>query len=145
MGLSPQKPGGPVFLHSAGTRRREASLFPLMQRGLDDPGDERRRFLHPKAMQDKEMSASILQFLRANGEQLDADIAAALHIPMAQLKNEIEQLSAAGEVICCNVTRFIDSKKIEGVSCRLSCDLPAPARGRKPGAKKESGNELDLL
>ncbi len=91
------------------------------------------------------MSASILQFLRANGEQLDADIAAALHIPMAQLKNEIEQLSAAGEVICCNVTRFIDSKKIEGVSCRLSCDLPAPARGRKPGAKKESGNELDLL
>ena len=32
-----------------------------------------------------------------------------------------------------------DGKKIEGTSCRLSCDLPAPARGRKPGgAKKEA-------
>ena len=34
-------------------------------------------------------------------------------------------------------TYYVDGKKIEGTSCRLSCDLPAPARGRKPGAKKD--------
>lgn len=89
------------------------------------------------------MNAAILKYLRANGEQLDSEISQALHIPMAQLKNLVAQLSASGDVICCKVTRFIDGKKIEGTSCRLSCDLPAPARGRKPGVKKD--NDLDKL
>jgi hypothetical protein len=84
------------------------------------------------------MNVSILDYLKANGEQLDMDIAAALHIPMPQLRTLVEQLSASGDVICCHVTRFIDGKKIEGTSCRLSCDLPAPSRGRKPGGKKSS-------
>jgi hypothetical protein len=84
------------------------------------------------------MNASILDYLKANGEQLDVDIAVALHIPMSQLKTQVEQLSASGDIICCHVTRFIDGKKIEGISCRLSCDLPAPVRGRKPGGKKDS-------
>lgn len=83
------------------------------------------------------MNAAILKYLRANGEQLDAEIAQALRIPIAQLTPLVAQLSAAGDVICCKVTRFVDGKKIEGTSCRLSCDLPAPARGRKPGVKKE--------
>ncbi|MDR2613873.1 MAG: ArsR family transcriptional regulator, partial [Candidatus Accumulibacter sp.] len=68
------------------------------------------------------MKASLLDYLRANGEQLDVDIAAALLIPMPQLKTLIEQLSVSGELICCHVTRFIEGKKIEGISCRLSCD-----------------------
>jgi hypothetical protein len=89
------------------------------------------------------MNASILKFLRSNGEQLDAEISQALNIPMAQLKTQVAQLSASGDVICCKVTRFIDGKKIEGTSCRLSCDLPAPTRGRKPGVKKS--NDLDRL
>ena len=83
------------------------------------------------------MNTAILKYLRANGEQLDAEISQALHIPMAQLKTQVSQLSASGDVICCKVTRFIDGKKIEGTSCRLSCALPAPARGRKPGVKKD--------
>lgn len=87
------------------------------------------------------MDASILKYLRANGEQLDADISRALDIPMPQLQTLVEQLSASGDVICCKVTRFIDGKKIEGTSCRLSCDLPAPARGRKPGVKKEADSD----
>lgn len=92
------------------------------------------------------MNTSILQFLKNNGEKLDAEIAKALHIPMAQLKTQVAQLSAAGDVICCNVTRYVEGKKIEGISCRLSCDLPSPARGRKPGgAKKDTGSELNLL
>jgi hypothetical protein len=90
------------------------------------------------------MNASLLTFLKANGEQLDADIALALKIPLAQLKRQVAQLSASGDVICCNVTRYIEGKKIEGISCRLSCDLPAPARGRKPGVKKDANTDLDL-
>ena len=90
------------------------------------------------------MNASILKFLRANGEQLDADISHALRIPMAQLKQQVDELSASGEVICCKVTRFIDGKKIEGTSCRLSCDLPAPTRGRKPAGVKRDPN-ADLI
>lgn len=88
------------------------------------------------------MNASILKFLRANGEQLDSEISQALNIPLDQLRDQVAELSASGEVICCQVTRFIDGKKIEGTSCRLSCDLPAPARGRKPGVKRDPNADL---
>ena len=84
------------------------------------------------------MNVKILEHLKANGEQLDVDISTALRIPMSQLKTLVEQLSISGDVICCHVTRFIDGKKIEGTSCRLSCDLPTPSRGRKPGVKKDA-------
>ena len=83
------------------------------------------------------MTAAILKYLKANGEQLDSEISQALNMSMTQLKNQVAQLSASGDVICCKVTRYIDGKKIEGTSCHLSCDLPAPARGRKPGVKKD--------
>ena len=89
------------------------------------------------------MNVKILDYLKANGEQLDMELSAALRIPMAQLKTLVEQLSASGDVICCHVTRFVDGKKIEGTSCRLSCDLPAPTRGRKPGgSKKDIGADV---
>ena len=82
------------------------------------------------------MSARILDYLKRDGEQLDVNMAVALRIPMSELKTMIEQLSASGEIICCHVTRFIEGNKIEGISCRLSCDPPALARGRKPGKKE---------
>ncbi len=88
------------------------------------------------------MNASVLEYLKANGEQLDVDLSKALHIPVAQLRTLVSQLSASGDIICCHVTRYVEGKKIEGVSCRLSCDLPTPTRGRKPGVKKEQGNEI---
>jgi len=87
------------------------------------------------------MSEAILGFLRANAEQLDVDMAEALHIPLDELREEIARLAAAGDVICCRVTRFIEGRKIEGISCRLSCDLPTPARGRKPGPRKDNDSE----
>lgn len=87
------------------------------------------------------MTAEILRFLKNNGEQLDAHIAKALNIPMPNLQREIAQLSQANEIICCNLTRFVAGQKIEGVSCRLSCDTPAAARGRKPaGAEPDPGS-----
>ena len=88
------------------------------------------------------MNASILKYLRSNGEQLDADIARALGITLAQLSTQVAELAATGDVICCKVTRFVDGQKIEGNSYRLSCDLPAPARGRKPGVRKDPATEL---
>jgi predicted transcriptional regulator len=87
------------------------------------------------------MNASILDFLKANGEQLDVQIAEALRMPMALVSSHVAQLSSAGEVICCKRTRYIDGKPIEGVSCRLSCHVPPPARGRKPGAKPDASPE----
>ena len=90
------------------------------------------------------MDASILHFLKTNGERLDAEIANALHIPISLVKTHISQLSSAGEVICCKVTRYIDGQVTEGVSCRLSCNLPTPARGPKPGAKRNAGAEKGL-
>lgn len=88
---------------------------------------------------DTQMNASILLFLKDHGERLDAEIATALHIPMTLVKSHVSQLSSTGEVVCCKVTRYIDGEKIEGVSYRLSCTLPAPARGPKPGAKRNAG------
>ncbi|WP_300336856.1 ArsR family transcriptional regulator [Accumulibacter sp.] len=87
------------------------------------------------------MTDAILGFLRANGEQLDVDIAQSLDIPIADLRDEVARLAALGDLICCRVTRYIDGRKIEGTSCRLSCDPPTPARGRKPGVKKADDSD----
>jgi DNA-binding Lrp family transcriptional regulator len=82
------------------------------------------------------MNAAILEYLRENGEQMDVEIARALRISKAQIQDNISQLSSAGEVICCRVTRFLDGKKIEGISCRLSAYVPPRATGPKPGSKR---------
>jgi len=87
------------------------------------------------------MTETIVAYLRANAEQLDVDMAEALNIPLSELREEISRLAASGDVICCRVTRFLDGRKIEGISCRLSCDPPTPARGRKPGVKKDDDAE----
>ena len=87
------------------------------------------------------MNLLILDFLKANGERLDAEIAEALQAPMTLVTSHVSQLSAAGEVVCCNVTRYRDGTKVEGVSCRLSCNVPPPARGRKPGSQRDANPE----
>ncbi len=86
------------------------------------------------------MQESILQFLKTSGEELDIDIAKALRMPVKQVKSHVSQLSSEGEIICCEVTRFVDGKRIEGISCRLSGNLPTFARGPKPGAKQAARN-----
>ena len=91
------------------------------------------------------MTETIVAYLRANAEQLDVDMAEALNIPLSELREESSRLAASGDVICCRVTRFLDGRKIEGISCRLSCDPPTPARGRKPGVKKDDDAEASLF
>jgi hypothetical protein len=90
------------------------------------------------------MNETIIKYLKDSGEQLDKDMAEALQVPINDLQKSVSELSANGEIICCKVTRYIEGRKIEGMSCRLSCDLPAPARGRKAGAKKDAGNASPL-
>ena len=90
------------------------------------------------------MKSTLLQHLRVHGEQMDADIAKALHMTKAQVLNQISQLSAAGEVICCQVTRFVNGKPVEGVSCRLSAYVPPRATGPKPGAKRGANNNSNV-
>ena len=75
------------------------------------------------------MSAAIIDFLQVNGEKMEAEIARALQLPIAQVQTQLAQLSRNGDVICCKVTRFLGGKKIEGTSYRLS-----GAKGGKPMA-----------
>ena len=90
------------------------------------------------------MKKTILQFLRNNGEQLDVEIAKALHMPKTLVLNHISQLSSSGDVICCHVTRYSGGKKVEGVSCRLSAYVPPRATGPKPGAKRGAVTDVNV-
>jgi hypothetical protein len=44
------------------------------------------------------------------------------------------ELSAAGDVVMCQLTRYEGTKTIEAWQCRVSGFVPAPAPGRKPKA-----------
>ena len=66
------------------------------------------------------MNAEIIEFLRVNGEKMEAEIAKGLEMPISLVQTELAQLSSAGDVICCRVTRFVGKKKVEGTSYRLS-------------------------
>ena len=77
------------------------------------------------------MSAAIKEFLHLNGEKMEAEIATALQLPIAQIQSQLAQLSIAGDVICCKVTRYDRGTKVEGTSYRL-----CGARGGKPPGVK---------
>ncbi len=73
------------------------------------------------------MNASIIDYLHVNGEKMEFEIAKGLQMPVALVQSQLAQLSIAGDVICCKVTRYLGGKKIEGTSYRL-----AGARSGKP-------------
>ena len=78
----------------------------------------------------------ILQHLKLHGEQLDADIANALNLPLERVRNELRHLSARGDVMTCFVTRFLAGSKVEGWSCRVAGFTPPASPGRKPNPAK---------
>ena len=47
----------------------------------------------------------VLQYLKAHGERLDADIAKATGISLQEVRASVADLSAKGEVIMCKLTR----------------------------------------
>jgi len=84
------------------------------------------------------MNKAILDFLKSHGDCLDSEIATALKMSRTQVAGQISRLAASGDIICCKVTRYVDGKEIEGMSCRLSGSLPKAAPGPKIGASRNS-------
>ena len=78
----------------------------------------------------------ILRYLKDRGEQLDSEIAAAVGMPLESVRRHVSALSARGEVMTCQSTRYSDGKKIEGLLCRIAGYIPPAAPGRKPKAQK---------
>lgn len=78
----------------------------------------------------------ILKYLKDRGEKLDSEIALAVGMPLDAVRRHVSELSARGEIMTCQSTRFIEGKKIEGLLCRIAGYVPPAAPGRKPKAQK---------
>lgn len=76
----------------------------------------------------------ILQYLKVNGEKLDAEIAEAAGLSLSKTRTYLNQLAAQGEIMAYQSTRFTDGQKIVGIRCRLSGITPKVAPGRKSKA-----------
>ncbi|MFZ2162914.1 MAG: ArsR family transcriptional regulator [Sideroxyarcus sp.] len=74
---------------------------------------------------------AILKYLKAHGEQLDTEIAAAVGVSVANVRQQLADLAAKGEVMACHSIRYEKGKKIEGIKCRLAGYIPPAAPGRK--------------
>ncbi len=76
----------------------------------------------------------ILLHLKKHGEQMDTEIAAATRMSHSHDHLLLTELTAKGEIMTCQSTRFDKGRKIEGIICRISGYIP-PA---KPGAKSKA-------
>jgi predicted ArsR family transcriptional regulator len=77
----------------------------------------------------------ILQYLKKHGQLVDWEIAAAMGIPLPEVRSTLSDLSERGEISRCSVTRFSKGEPVEGMLCRVAGTVPAKAPGRKPGDK----------
>jgi hypothetical protein len=73
----------------------------------------------------------ILQYLKKNGEKLDAEIAAGAGLSLSKTRNYLAELAAKNEVVLCDSIRFEKGKKVEGILCRVAGFTPPAAPGRK--------------
>lgn len=78
-------------------------------------------------------STPILQYLKKHGQVVDYEIAAAMKIPLPEVRTSLSDLSARGEISRCSVIRFTDGKPVEGMQCRIAGTVPPKAPGRKAG------------
>ncbi|HEY3564405.1 MAG TPA: ArsR family transcriptional regulator [Casimicrobiaceae bacterium] len=78
--------------------------------------------------------SDVLQCLKKHGQRLDLEIAEETRVPLAAVRERLSELSAAGAVVMCRLTRYEGATTIEAWQCRLSGYVPAPAPGRKPKA-----------
>ncbi len=81
-------------------------------------------------------AVKILQYLKKHGQSQDAEIAAAMAIPLAEASAVLEAMSARGEIMRCSVTRFADGKSVQEMLSRVAGFIPPPAPGRKIGSTK---------
>jgi predicted ArsR family transcriptional regulator len=73
----------------------------------------------------------VLQCLKKYGQRLDLEIAKEMGVPLATVRQSLASLSATGEIVTCNLTRFDHGKRIDAWQCRVSGYVPPPAAGRK--------------
>lgn len=76
----------------------------------------------------------ILQHLKTHGESLDAEIAAAAGLSLAETHLLLAELAAKGKVMAYHSTRFEFGLRTEGIRCRLVGFIPPAAPGRKSKA-----------
>lgn len=80
---------------------------------------------------------NLLEYLKkGKGEHLDADIAHAVGLPLADVRARLAELSRRGEIVACHSTRYVADRKIEGMLCRLAGHVQPSSPGRKPVARK---------
>lgn len=84
----------------------------------------------------------VLEYLRNNGQQLDTEIAAGMGISLSKVRLSLSSLLVLGEISSCNVTRFNDSKSVEGMLCRVAGTAPQPTPGRKVSSRLETEAEI---
>lgn len=60
----------------------------------------------------------ILQYLKTHSEGLDAELTQAVGISLGDVRKQIIDLTTKGEVMPCQITRFVKGKQIEGMSFR---------------------------
>lgn len=73
----------------------------------------------------------ILQFLRRNGEQLDAELAAAAGLSLSETRERIRQLAEKGKVTTLSSTRMLEGERIVGIRCRIATDTRRTKAGRR--------------
>jgi predicted ArsR family transcriptional regulator len=89
----------------------------------------------PTPRKESDARHKVLEHLKKHGQLLDFDIAAAINMPLADVRASLTELSARGDISRCSVTSYVKGKAIEGFQCRISGYIPRPAPGRKPGVK----------
>jgi len=77
----------------------------------------------------------ILQYLKKYGDRLDTEIAMGTGISLVNVRHQLSELAAKGEIMTCHSIRFEKGKKIEGIRCRLAGYIPPAAPGRKSKAQ----------
>jgi len=77
----------------------------------------------------------ILQYLKKFGDRLDTEIAVATGISLINVRHQLSELAAKGEIMTCHSIRFEKGKRIEGIRCRLAGYIPPAAPGRKSKAQ----------
>ncbi|MBK6337219.1 MAG: ArsR family transcriptional regulator [Betaproteobacteria bacterium] len=80
-----------------------------------------------------------LQCLKKYGQRLDLEIAKETGVPLATVRQRLVDLTATGEVIMCNLTRFENGKRIDAWQCRVSGLCPASG----PGSQSQADDLAD--
>lgn len=79
------------------------------------------------------MKNEIIAYLKKHGESLDADIAKEVGLSLSKVRPLLDDLTAKGDIMSYQSTKFVNGKSIIGMRCRISGFIPKAAPGRKSG------------